>query len=178
MHRDRGLLCTHNCQGSATRCACVLARRRKCFAQRMLSTSPWKRGTLARSPACMCAAACVGIRRGQGALAHTQLPRGQPQAVCVCLRGAVYVPLSDCFQPASGSMGRWPGCQHVGAPPPTLGLGAPVHTQLPRASYKLYVCAGATQHMFSVATVFNQPVAAWDVGKASTMGVRRRLRRD
>ena len=123
----------HSCQ-AATSGVRVLARCSICSAPRSLSTSLWLHGMLAWSLPWGCAAACVGIRRCQGrALAHTQLPRGQPQAVCVCWRGAVYVRLRDFFQPAFGCMGRWPGHQHAGALPPASGSGAPVHTaSLPR----------------------------------------------
>ena len=47
-----------------TRRARAVAPRRLCSLARALSISPWKRGTLARSPACWCAAARAGSRRG------------------------------------------------------------------------------------------------------------------
>ena len=47
-----------------TRRARAVAPRRLCSPARALSISPWKRGTLARSPACWCAAARAGSRRG------------------------------------------------------------------------------------------------------------------
>ena len=54
-----------------------------------------------------------------------------------------------------------------------------LRTQLPRRSgHTPYVCAGATQSMFSNAAVFNQPVEAWDVGQVTTMRVRCHLRWD
>ena len=43
-------------------------------------------------------------------------------SVRVRRRGAVYVARRERFQPARGSVGRWPGHQHVGAPPPTRVL--------------------------------------------------------
>ena len=45
------------------------------------------------------------------------------------------------------------------------------------AVWKQHVtCAGAAQSMFYLATAFNQPVAAWDVGQVTNMNVRRCLR--
>ena len=74
----QGSSCAHTvAKVAVTSRARVLARRSICSASRPFSTSPWKHGTLARSPACMCAAACVGIRRGQGSsCAHTAEKRG------------------------------------------------------------------------------------------------------
>ena len=69
----------------------------------------------------------------QSGLLHTHsCSVGRPQAVCVCWHGAVYVLLRDLLQPALGCMGRRPGHQHAGAPPPpcvmVTGL---LHTHTP-----------------------------------------------
>ena len=48
-----------------------------------------------------------------------------------------------------------------------------LRTQLPRGVARACVCAGAAQDMFYYANSFNQPVAAWDVGKVTNMEVRR-----
>ena len=95
-------------KGSATSRACVLAWRSGCSGVRGISISPWKRGTLARSPTWRCAAARVGV-------------------LGFCAR--------SCHTPCA--------------------------------------CAGAAQYMFYYANSFNQPVAAWDVGKVTNMEVRR-----
>ena len=72
-------------------------------------------------------------------------------------------------------MGRWPGHQHAGAPPPALGDGRCVSLTLAGWLPKQHVCVlVAAQGMFSSATAFNQPVEAWDVGQVTNMGVRRR----
>ena len=51
---------------------------------------------------------------------YTHTPLWGPQAMCVCWRGAVYVLLRKLLQPARGSLGRRPGHQHGGAPPPCI----------------------------------------------------------
>ena len=48
-----------------------------------------------------------------------------------------------------------------------------VHTAAQRSGHKPCACAGAAQEMFSRATSFNQPVAAWDIGQVTSMSVRR-----
>ena len=52
-------------------------------------------------------------------------------SVRVRRRGAVYVARRERFQPARGSVGRWPGHQHVGAPPPTRVLWVLCHRSPP-----------------------------------------------
>ena len=114
----------------------------------------------------------------QSGLLHTHsCSVGRPQAVCVCWHGAVYVLLRDLLQPALGCMGRRPGHQHAGAPPPCVMVTVTglLRTQLCSGERpQPCACAGAAQYMFSFASVFNQPVKAWDVGQVSTMNVRRR----
>ena len=114
-------------RGAATSRVRVLAWRRACSPGRALSTSPWKLGTSARLRTCRFAAA---LRRGHRAPAHAQLCSGErPQAVCVCWRGAGHVPHGDLFQPAFGSLGRWPGYSHGGAPLPCVRIrGSCAHT--------------------------------------------------
>ena len=77
-------------------------------------------------------------------LSLTLAGRLPKQHVCVCWRGAEYVLQGDCFQPARGCMGRWPGHLHAGAPPPEAGRGwgAPVHTAAEEVSHKPCACAG------------------------------------
>ena len=89
-------------------------------------------------------------------------------------RGAGSILLRKRLQPARGSVGRWQGHQHVGAPPPArreLEGFTGALTQRARA-----VCAA--QNMFYSASAFNQPVAAWDVGQVTSMLVRRRPPRE
>ena len=117
------LLRTHNCQGGSHKpCACA-GSVQEMFRYAAVFNQPleaWDVGQVAS----------MSVRRRprrdweghRGALAHTQLPRWWPQAMRVCWRGAVYVRLRGRFQPALGSMGRWPGHQHVCAPPPASGL--------------------------------------------------------
>ena len=57
--------------------------------------------------------------RSQGSCAHS-CSGWRLQAMCVCWRGAVYVQIRFGFQPAFGSVGRQPGHQHAGAPPPCV----------------------------------------------------------
>ena len=53
-------------------------------------------------------------------------------------------------------------------------LGAPAHTAAERGVWhEPCVCADVAQGMLERANVFNQPVAAWDVGKVTNMVVRR-----
>ena len=110
-------------------------RRSLCSATRAFSTSPWKHGTLARSPTCMCATA--PRHRIGGSCTHS-CQAGQPRAVRVCWCRAVYVQLCDRVQPARGSMGCWQGLQHGGALSPASGLGgargALAHTQLKKGA--------------------------------------------
>ena len=159
----------------------LCARRRICSTLRAPSTSPWKRGTLARSTACECAATHtsgaggVGVAgRGAAALCHRST-----HSACACyVRGAGYVPCRG-FQPARGCMGRWQGHQHECAPRPRRepeGLGwfpraLPFATGAPT-----WRARAAAQRMFMSASAFNQPVEAWDVGKVTNMDVRRRAR--
>ena len=57
---------------------------------------------------------------------------------------------------------------------PLWGLWAPRKPHACRvAAEATCACAGAAQHMFYAASVFNQPVAAWDVGQVTSMQVRR-----
>ena len=91
----------------------AVARRRQHSITQAPSTSPWKRGTLARSPACRCAATRTSGAGGVHRSTHS--------ACACCVRGAEYVLQRKRFQPARGCVGRWPGHQHVGAPPSTSG---------------------------------------------------------
>ena len=109
-------------------------------------------------------------------------PGGLTRTPAACR--AVYVQLpshalgvrrSELFQPARGSMGRWQGLQHAGALPPASGFGASVHAAAKKVSHTPCTCAGAAQYMFNSATVFNQPLAAWNVSKVTNMRVRCRL---
>ena len=76
-----------------------------------------------------------------GLLLHRQLLRWRPQAVCVCWRGAAYVQCRELFQPAFGSMGRWPGQIHVGAPPPCVRVTGLLHTHSCSGARPQAVCA-------------------------------------
>ena len=100
--------------------------------------------------------------------------------VRVCWRGAGHVLLREAFQPASSCMGCWSGRRHGGAPPPALGVrGARHGCSCARAAWSglgrlsLRVRWHCAQEMFYHSHDFNQPVAAWDVGKVTTMRVRR-----
>eukprot|EP00964_Phaeocystis_antarctica_P077045 scaffold47727_cov69-Phaeocystis_antarctica.AAC.4 len=78
--------------------------------------------------------------------------------MCVCWRGAVYVPLRDCLQPARGGMGRWPGHRHVGAPPPALGAGRSVSLALAGWLSKQHVCVLARRRLcFSTQALSTSP---------------------
>ena len=120
-----------------------------------------------------------GTRRpayGRGLLLTHSCSGERPQSVCVCWRGADYVPGSALFQPAFGCMGRWPGHRiHAGAPPPRVRVGGScAHTPAQWSGHKPCACAGAAQGMFDRATSFNQPLEAWDVSRVTDMHVRRR----
>ena len=58
------------------------------------------------------------------------------------------------------------------------GLSPPEHANLYVDANSACACGGAAQGMFYNAITFNQPVAAWDVGKVTAMRVRRRPRRE
>ena len=109
--------------------------------------------------------------------------------VRVCWRGAGHVHMGEEFQPASSCMGCWSSRRHGGAPPPALGvseLGVSEGRGMSARAHELHGQAWArlgrlslrvrwhcAQEMFYHSHDFNQPVAAWDVGKVTTMRVRR-----
>ena len=135
--RVTGLLHTHSCSGSGHKpCACAGAAQYYVLLARAPSTSPveaWDVGQVTN----------MRVRRrpasgSQGSCTHT--PLWGPQAMCVCWRGAVYVLLRKHLQPALGSMGRRPGHQHGGAPPPCVMVTGLLHTHSCSAERPQAVC--------------------------------------
>ena len=51
-----------------------------------------------------------------------------------------------------------------------------MHTASQQGNHTPCMCAGVAQQMFHYTNSFNQPLAAWDVGQVTNMGVRRRPR--
>ena len=110
--------CGRRLFGAPDQRARSVAWRRRCSPARPFSISPWKRGPLVRSPAYRCAAAHLGSARGRdGWPGGGPFATGaHPHSSCAC-GGAGNLLRRERFQPARGSVGRWPGHQHGGAPP-------------------------------------------------------------
>ena len=173
----RGFLRTRSYQGCSYKlCACAGA------AQNMFSSTSgfnqpvaaWGVGQVTDMQVRRCPAS-----QDQGLL-RTQLPR-RPATSRACVLVAAQGTFSYARrfnQPvAAWDVGQVTDMQ-VRRRPASQDRGL-LRTQLPRRSgHTPYVCAGATQSMFSNAAVFNQPVEAWDVGQVASMSVRRSPRRD
>ena len=112
-------------QGSCTRTAAQRSGHKPCAcagaAQYMFSSASTFNQPLAAWDVGQVINMQVRRRPASGSQAsYTHTPLWGPQAMCVCWRGAVYVLLRKLLQPARGSLGRRPGHQHGGAPPPCI----------------------------------------------------------
>ena len=167
----RAVLCHWSTHTQRARAA---ARRSICCTARTLSTSPWKRGTLARSPACGCAAAHA---RPLGPLPPEPTTRRAravaPRRLCSLARALSISPWKR------GTLARSPACWCAAARAGSRRGVAFRHRNMQTFdANSACACGGAAQGMFYNAITFNQPVAAWDVGKVTAMRVRRRPRRE
>jgi len=159
-----------------TRRALAAARRRLCFAARTLSTSPWKRGTLARLPACGCAAAHA--RPVPTPLCPLQ-PAGAFHSACTCGGAAqiMFMGANAFNQPVEAwDVGQVTSMEVRHCPRRRGWDGGGGEGGTFNDANSACACAGAAQSMFYSASAFNQPVAAWDVGQVTNMRVRRRPR--
>ena len=166
----------------STRRAPAVAPLRLCSWARTLSISPWKRGTLARSPAWRCATAHAG---GVGMVVGGRVER----STMLIRRVHALARRSPCSTPRALSISPWlrgtldrsPTCEcaaaRVGRGWEALGwlrggrsfaTGAPTRPARARC--------GVAQAVFMHANAFNQSVEAWDVGQVTSMEVRRRPR--